>query len=362
MASTSGADWMQNLDSMQRQYWEQWSALTRQVLDAQDGQQPLPSWHRALEHWSSLYAPGSGAQNDLAERVLEQSKQFFKLFDQALRVSAGQREPAAVQDWLQALRNALGAGTDPARPVLDALATLQGEGARGFDALVGEALRAGSALGGEWKDLLRIPAFGYTRERQEEAQALTAAVLDYQERLAEYQRLLNQVGQGALARFESKLAERSEPGRRIESLRALYDLWIDAAEEAYAEVALGAEFRRVYGALVNAQMQVQQRVQKMVERQTGALGMPTRSELNAVHKRLKELRRERGAGAAATPDPAMAELQREVAALRAELDALKQSTARAGRPATGAVPSVESRRTRAPAARTAPGRSRARKA
>lgn len=358
MASSSGADWMQNLDSLQRQYWEQWSALTRQVLDAQDGQRPLPSWHRALEHWSKLYAPGSEAQNDLAERVLEQSKQFFKLFDQVLRVSAGRGDSAAVEDWLEALRNALGAGADPARPVLDTLASMQGEGARGFDALIAEALRAGSALGGEWKDLLRIPAFGYTRERQEEAQALAAAVIDYQERLTEYQRLLNQVGQDALARFERKLAERSEPGRRIESLRALYDLWIDAAEEAYAEVALGAEFRRVYGGLVNAQMQVQQRVQKMIERQTGALGMPTRSELNAVHRRLKELRRERAAGAEA----AVAELKREVLALRAELAALKTSVAPTAAPASGPAASVEPRRKSSPAARTAASRSRTRKA
>ena len=40
------------------------------------------------------------------------------------------------------------------------------------------------------------------------------------------------------------------------SARALFDLWIDAAEEAYAQVALSPEFREVYGAYVNAQMRL----------------------------------------------------------------------------------------------------------
>ena len=58
--------------------------------------------------------------------------------------------------------------------------------------------------------------------------------------------------QDAYARFESKLAEREEPGRQLGSVRALFDLWVDAAEEAYAASALSLEYRKAYGELVNA--------------------------------------------------------------------------------------------------------------
>src|SRR3546814_11032795 len=85
--------------------------------------------------------------------------------------------------------------------------------------------------------------------------------------------------------FQRKLAARSQPGKQLESARALFDLWIDAAEEAYAEVALSPEFRKSYGAMVNAQMKLRQAVQGEVEQAAAQMGMPTRTEVDgANHK------------------------------------------------------------------------------
>jgi class III poly(R)-hydroxyalkanoic acid synthase PhaE subunit len=118
--------------------------------------------------------------------------------------------------------------------------------------------------------------------------------------------------------FEDKLAERGEPGRQVDSVRGLYDLWVDAAEDAYAEIALSQEFREVYGALVNAQMRVRRNVQKEVERVATDLGMPTRSEIDSMGKRLHALHRDAKNRAEALP-----ELMAEVAALRAEVERLR---------------------------------------
>ena len=96
---------------------------------------------------------------------------------------------------------------------------------------------------------LHQPAFGFLREKQEDLQKTAQAFIDYQEQSARYDRLMLKVGERSFARFQLKLAEREEPGRQIESARALYDLWIDAAEEAYAEIALSEEFREVYAAV-----------------------------------------------------------------------------------------------------------------
>src|SRR5690606_2645566 len=106
---------------------------------------------------------------------------------------------------------------------------------------------------------------------------------------------------GAHVRFQRKLEASGAPGKQLESARALFDLWIDAAEEAYAEVALSSEFRKSYGAMVNAQMKLRQAVQGQVEQAAAELGMPTRTEVDAAHRKIAELERalrrmERGQG------------------------------------------------------------------
>ena len=74
-------------------------------------------------------------------------------------------------------------------------------------------------------------------------------------------------------------------------IRDSYDVYVDAAEEGYAEIALSDEFREAYGAMVDAQMRVRQMVQGEVERSTASMGMPGRTELDSVHKRVHDLRR-----------------------------------------------------------------------
>ena len=139
---------------------------------------------------------------------------------------------------------------------------------------------------------LQTPAFGLNREHQERWQALVAAQLDLQQKNDAYSALMLEAGREAFNRFEHKLAERSEPGRQLQSARALFDLWIDAAEEAYAGIALSARFRNVYGELVNAQMRVRAGLQREVELLGGLFGMPGRTEVDAVHRKVAELERQ----------------------------------------------------------------------
>src|SRR3546814_13196363 len=69
--------------------------------------------------------------------------------------------------------------------------------------------------------------------------------------------------------FEGKLAEHEAPGRQLGSVRAVYDLWIDAAEQAYAEIALSPQFGVAYGEMVNAQMRLRLANQNELEREIG---------------------------------------------------------------------------------------------
>ena len=218
----------------------------------------------------------------------------FDLFAQMQQLAArlsggGASASASAADIAGEWQRALGAAG--ANPFADTLRAMRGQGTQGADAwsdAVAPWLDAARREGSAW---LGLPAFGIGRERQERLQQLMQAQLESQQREAEHNLLMLKALQGAHSLFERKLAARAEPGKQLQSSRALFDLWIDAAEEAYAEVALSPEFRKSYGAMVNAQMKVRQAVQGEIEHAGEQLGMPTRSEVDAAHRKIAELER-----------------------------------------------------------------------
>jgi polyhydroxyalkanoate synthesis regulator phasin len=140
-----------------------------------------------------------------------------------------------------------------------------------------------------WRGMLDTPAFGYNREQQAQQQALMRALLDHQQASARYHELLARAQAQGAERMQRKLAE---PGFQVTSLKAMYDLWVDAVEEAYAQVALSDEFREAYAAQGNTQMRVRQLQQQQLEQWCREVGLPTRSEVATLGQRVQELRRE----------------------------------------------------------------------
>lgn len=280
--------------AMAQQYW---SALTDAMRSAGGApRQQQDPWRAAMDSWSQF--AGGGVRNDaadLVERFSTQARQWLGTMQQVAGQFAGRN--ASAGDIASAWRDALGGGNAFAS-LFDGLG---GRGQSGFDqwyAQIAPMMNAfsGNALVGGLREeslgWLRTPAFGLNREHQERWQALAEAQLDLQQRNDEYSALMLEAGKDAFERFERKLAERSEPGRQLQSARALFDLWIDAAEEAYAEIALSPRFRRVYGDLVNAQMRVRAGVQREIEHMGNLFGLPGRTEVDAAHRRIAELERQ----------------------------------------------------------------------
>jgi class III poly(R)-hydroxyalkanoic acid synthase PhaE subunit len=282
-----GESWSKDWNALNQQFWSAWSEAARTAGTA-PGKVP---WHEGLEQWSRLFAPKSDAQGELVERMLAGARQFVDMAQSVSQQVTAAKAVTGAGPWSEAIAQSFGELSKLNNPMLEALRSMVGEGATSFEQLAAETHRMAEPLRHELAALLTFPTFGYTREHQERLQKLAGANAEYQEWLAKYQALMLKASQSAIGRLESKLAERSEPGREISSLRALYDLWIDAAEDGYAEVVMSDEFRHVYGSLVNAQMRVRKLVNEEIERSTQALGIPTRTELNAVHKKNAELRR-----------------------------------------------------------------------
>jgi hypothetical protein len=309
-------DWQ----AMSQQYWNAWNDATRQAfgVDADPAAMDRTPWHEGLEQWSRMLDAGKAqdVQCEVVEHLLAGARSYFSLLQTLAEQGAnGNADPRA---WSGKVRESFNfPGADAAlldNPLARALRELAGQGAKGFEQMM-EGVQSAMR---EMRALLDLPAFGYAREHQEHYQRMGKAWLDYQHETNRYNVLIARASRRAFEVFEDKLAERGEPGRQIDSARGLYDLWVDAAEDAYAEVALSHEFREVYGALVNAQMRVRQNVQKEVERVATDLGMPTRTEIDSMGKRLHALHRDAKNRAETLPG-----LVAEVVALRAEVERLK---------------------------------------
>lgn len=305
-----GAGWTREWQAMQEQFLAAWRDAMRDTGAAKG----LPL-HEGLDLWTRL-ASGQAGHDELTERMLGSARQVVDLMQRSLEAAGAAGRAAGGGDaegWRRTLAQTFGALDLSRNPVLDALRSATGTGAESFEQMAAQARDAIGAVTGPMRGWLSAPTFGLAREAQERQQKLARALTEQAEAERAHQALLLKASQLALAKFEGKLAERDAPGRQVRSGRELYDLWIDAAEEGYAEVAMSPEFRAAYADMVNGQMKVRQAVQREVELLCGQFGMPTRSELDSAHHRIADLNRrlaaleERGgASGAQGASPAMA--------------------------------------------------------
>jgi polyhydroxyalkanoate synthase subunit PhaE len=286
--SASSKDWPQDFEALAKQYWGAFGDFGRQASAALGAKAGQHGWQQAIDWWGQLAHGGREEANTVVEHFNRQMRGWFGLMQNVAGQFSGR--DATATDVAKAWKQALGAVGE--NPFPELFRGLHGEGLKGLHQWVEDASPYLDAWRKEARGLLGMPAFGLAREHQERLQKLAQSQIDYQDKLGAYNALLAKAGQRAFELFEDKLAERSEPGRQIESARGLFDVWIDAAEEAYGEIALTEEFRSVYGEFVNAQMRLRAGVQAEVEQTSRQLGMPTRSELDGNHRKVHQLERE----------------------------------------------------------------------
>lgn len=296
MVNDQASKWLEDWQTWAKRSWESWADATR----------------RASAPSVPGFPPGFGSPPDTGEATAERMLQSMKDYFQWMQ-SAAARPDSFVEQWREGLEQMF---ERAGQPLADAMSGFQGLGAT-----------APGMPGADWmkpwqqsfdpRQLFSMPAFGATREYQEQQQALMRAMLDYADKFAQYRSLIAKANAGAVERLQDMLAEHAEPGREVDSLRGLYNLWVDAAEAAYADMALSEPFREVYGELVNAQMRVRSLQQQQIAQLGRLMGMPTRDDVDSLGRRLQELRRE-------IRSASLASLETEVESLRGELERLHE--------------------------------------
>ena len=274
-----------DFDALARKYWGMWGDAMRGVAPPSGVDAGMQGFREALGAWTHAAGGGQGGFDNVLGHFNRQSGDWLAQMQQVAAQFVGREHSA--QDVAKAWQQALGGN-----PFQGLFHGMRGPGLEGLEQWSDAAAPWLRNLRNEAVSTLGMPAFGFAREHQERMQAQAQAQLRWQDALAAYNALMARTSQDAYARFESKLAEREEPGRQIGSVRALFDLWVDAAEDAYAQIALSPEYRKVYGELVNAQMQLRATTQAIAEQTANILGMPGRTELDSAHRKIAELERQ----------------------------------------------------------------------
>jgi class III poly(R)-hydroxyalkanoic acid synthase PhaE subunit len=140
--------------------------------------------------------------------------------------------------------------------------------------------------------LLQMPGVGYTREHQESLQELSRLWLAYERAYGEYAAYCGETARRSLKRLRERLADEFQQGPGPATIRALYDTWVACSEETYAERAATEEYMRLHGTMVNALMAYRRQAAKIMDQWAEAVNLPTRQEVDILHRKLKETRQE----------------------------------------------------------------------
>ncbi|CAD7382018.1 MULTISPECIES: class III poly(R)-hydroxyalkanoic acid synthase subunit PhaE [Xanthomonas] len=351
MMATSGSD-NGNFEDKARQYWSAWGDALRHgqsghaaqpgaVPGTGPGTEPPQDWRKAMDWWSQLLPTQAAPQaQEAIDRFRHQAGDWFGTMQQVAAQFAGRDTSAneVSEAWRRAVQ---GQGEQLMQWTLG---SLRGGSPGGFDPWLQDAAQALAKWREENAPWLDMPAFGVNRNHQARLQTLARAQQDYQVQSQAYGEQLKSAIEQAFGRFASKLGEHESSGSQLTSARALFDLWIEAAEESYADVALSDQFREVYGGFANAHMRLRAALQEEVEQLSERFGMPTRSEMDAAHRRIAELER------------AVRRMLRAATSPSGKPAAAADPVAPAARAEAASKPPAATKSARKPSAKTAPAK------
>lgn len=301
-------DWLR----LQETYWKSWADMAHLGPHTQD-QPARPPWGDMLDQWWRLVSPQApNPARDFYAHLVDQGKAYFQLTENVLGMfSPGGQDvtkwrgsvDAAFADMKRHLTGTDGEGRNALHQMLAAFWELPMDTWQRTVAVMSGApgdfmAPLKGAVGGplapvreQMERFLAVPGLGYTREHQEQYQTLSRLWLAYQAAMEDYAGSYVEIAKRSVERFQEGVTARAEKGEPLGTLQAVYDLWVDGCEEAYAEHVFSDDYAKVHGGLVNSLMALKRHSRAMVDEGLGMLNMPTREELNTLQARFHELRR-----------------------------------------------------------------------
>jgi len=319
----SQPDWFQN----QNQYMDAWSSFKQFMPSSSSG---IPPMVEAMNSWWKSASPSlSGQNHDFYNKMMQQGQAFYFMGEQFNKILEGMNDVSKQsEDWQNVLNDQFGSMKS----------MLEGANANMQGAFTTSPFMTGGSYDEHFKvaemtsfieKLLSVPGFGPDRETQAQIQEGIKQLNDFQQVSSEYQAEMSKVGVEALEAMRLRILEMAEQGDEINSLREIYNLWVDCNEKAYAELVYTDEYSELYGRLTNALLAVKQHQGKVMDKLLAKLNIPTRQVMNTVLKRVQEMKRGQSKSAAK-----ITALENELQALRQLIEGEKKSSSPATPPST----------------------------
>lgn len=257
--------------------------MTRQLMSVQTAMlQVLESTMRTWQDLAPRLAAGENQTRVLREAAESLRRQFFP-------------EPATVAQALkesgELWRLYLEEMQRLARPWTEALRQAS-DGSSGSSALLTLTALYWDAYERSVGHLVESPRMGFTRELEEKLLRGFDAWADLRRASVEFQIVLADIWTDVFEQVLRKLAERGEADQPIQSLHELLQFWTAVADRQL-EMAFASEpFLQAQRQLVDAAIRYRLHEQQIVELGLRASYVPTRSEMDEVHRSLYELRKE----------------------------------------------------------------------
>ena len=327
-SDSTGDQWLE----AQRRYWDAWMDMARSGLEATTPAQKASAnpWADAMEQWWKSVAPSTPKPaHDLLAQMVNLGKSYFSMAEGLGKMDPASDTSQIVEHWTRMMTEAFSSASQGMNPFAGVAGKAGRQGMAFWDLpfdTLSRTMSGGMPFPGDFMKafeierptdvreqmdrILSAPALGYARESQEQHQKFARLMLEYEQAMSEYQSGFGNLGTRSMEAFRNRLQDRAQEEGPVNSIREVFNIWVDACEEVYADYAMSDEYARRYGHMVNALMAVKYQGAQLVDEWLEAMNMPTRGDLGTVQRRLHDTRAE------------YQRLRVQSESMRAELDAM----------------------------------------
>jgi len=305
--------WTDEWLKAQKKFVDSWSDMSSSWNSKSDSSSQSDLWAKGLDMWRKTYPYPNTTQPEseqVINKCMDIGKGYFAMAEQiGKQIAAGGKPQDVVQQWLEQIKSGLQQQASQWTPMrhqaghefmsqwLAPSANWQKMAAAMMPVEMPGSTSGVYGIGEDFDQFSRMmsmPGLGFFRESQEKQQLGARIALDYFQANQQFNASFMQVSIESLQAFQEKLATLFETieADSPSSLRTIYDLWVDTSETQYARYAMSEKYQSLYGDMINKLMLLKQHYSSLVDETMESLNLPSRKELDTVHQRLQQVRRD----------------------------------------------------------------------
>lgn len=285
-------DWFKT----QQQYWDVWLQGQRQFFDGQNPASGLGAqWESFFREWQNLTTgAGTPAADSYRSFFTQAGKSYLDLVEKFYQADSAQSPDATLKAWTDNLKNFYDGLLRQSAQPFSANGNANVQAWENFfkNAAGPQGSFQAAPLFDPFGFAASIPGIGYTREKQDSFNHLYQLWSKYEAEMRRYNSEMAAVSLEALKAFQDYVTNPPKDAHPLESLKDIYIKFVDIAEEVFAKYAMSDEYIKLYGDVVNALTAFKKQVGVQADEFMEQINLPSRSEVDTLHKRVHEMRRE----------------------------------------------------------------------